>query len=218
MAEDAIKCPECGKAVAGAEIILDAQRQKKKKQRNIIITIVVCIVLIVGIAVLCSIKKSNKTGADSYIQVIDMNISAMLENNPSKYLKSYPDFMRDTIEETLGMLADDNFDEYIDLLHDEIVSVYGSDAVASYDTYSKEHLSDEDAQEYLESIFELIDDYDIEDFPIEDAYQLTLEVVINGSVGTQTFYPTIAVMEFDGSWYLLNIINPINSSVDDQQG
>jgi len=215
MADDAIKCPECEKMVAGAEILIDKQRQKKKRTKVIIISIIVCIVLAIGIGILTSISKKQKTGGNTYLDAIDMNISAMFENNPNKYLKAYPDFMRSDVEETLGFLAENGFEEYIELLNDELIKVYGSDASVAYEITSKQHWEDDVAQEYLESLFEYVTDYNIEDFPIQDAYELTLEITITGSVGTQTMTTSVAVMQFDDSWYLMNIINLIGQQVDD---
>jgi predicted nucleic acid-binding Zn ribbon protein len=218
MGDEAIKCPECGKSVPNAEILLDKQRRHKKKVATIWVTILVCILFIVGVAIANSIYQKNKTGADSYIDVLDMNLAAMIEDDPDKYLKTYPDFMRGMLEETLGSMADDDFSQYMYLLNDEIINVYGSDAAVSYSIMETNEPDDEEAQEYLDSVFEYITDYDVEDFPIQGAYELNLEIIINGSVGNQTFYTTVSVMKFDGAWYLLNIINPINQSVDDQQG
>jgi predicted nucleic acid-binding Zn ribbon protein len=218
MGADAITCPECGKKVPNAEIILDEQRQRKKKKTAIVATVVVCLVVVVGVAVLSVVREKNKTGGSTYIEAIDMNVAAMVENDPKKFLNSYPEFMRDTLEDDFGYLADGDFEAYIEALSDEIVKVYGSDAAVSYDVLSKQHLEDEESQEYLEDLFQYIPDYSVEDYPVEDAYQLTVEFTFNGSVGTSTFNTSIAAMEFDGSWYILNIINPINTSVDDQQG
>lgn len=216
MDENAINCPECGKAVPNAEILLDKQRRHKKKVFSIVVGVIVCILLIVAVAIANSIYKKNKTGADSYIDAIDMNLAAMFNNDPSSYLKSYPDFMRDMIEETLGSMTDDNFSEYIYELNDDIIKTYGSDAVISYSVIDSEQMESEDSEEYLSDIFDYITDYSIDDFQVQDAYQLSLELVVNGSVGTQTFYRTIAVMKFNNSWYLMNIINPINQQTDSE--
>lgn len=218
MDEKAVKCPECGKSVPNAEILLDNQRRQKKKVFTIVVGVIVCIALVVAVAIANSIYKKNKTGADSYIDAIDMNLAAMFNNDASSYLKSYPDFMRDMIEETLGSMTDDNFTEYIYELNDDIISTYGSDAAISYSVIETEQMDSDTTDDYLSEIFDYVTDYSIDDFPVQDAYQLSLEIVINGSVGTQTFYRTVAVMEFNNSWYLMNIINPINQQVDDQQG
>lgn len=218
MDDDAVKCPECEKAVPGAEILLDKQRQQKKKKNTIILVVLICIVLIVGIIVVSAISNKNKSGSKSYVDAIDMNISAMIDNNPTKFLKSYPEFMQGIIEETLGSLAENGFNEYIDLLNDEIIKSYGSNAVASYNIVDKQHLDEDSINEYLTSIFEYIDGYEMEDYPAQDAYQLSLEITFNGSIGTQTLNITVAVMQFDGSWYIMNIINPINTEVDSVTG
>lgn len=216
MDENAIKCPQCEKNVPNAEILLDKQRQKHKKKLLIISTVIICIVLITGIIVLSAISKKNKTGGNSYVDVIDMNIASMINNDSKQFLNSYPEFMRAAIEENLGYLTNGDFNTYIDSLNDEIIKVYGSNVSASYEVLSKQHLDDDTSQQYLESIFEYTTDYNIDDFPVEDAYQLNISFTFNGSVGTQTFNTTIATMQFDGSWYLLNIINPINTETDSQ--
>lgn len=43
MDDNAIKCPECEKAVAGAEILIDKQRQKAKKKTIVIIVLIISI-------------------------------------------------------------------------------------------------------------------------------------------------------------------------------
>lgn len=216
MDENAIKCPQCEKSVPNAEILLDKLQQKRKKKIIIISTIIICIVLIIGIMVISIINKNNKTGGNSYVDTIDMNIASMINNDSKQFLNSYPEFMRNAIQENLGYLTNGDFNTYIYSLSDEIVKVYGSDVSVSYEVISKQHLDDETSQEYLESIFEYITDYSINDFPVEDAYQLNISFTFNGSVGTQTFNTTVATMQFDGSWYLLNIINPINTETDSQ--
>ncbi|MCC8068617.1 MAG: hypothetical protein LIO71_02500 [Ruminococcus sp.] len=221
MDDNAIKCPECEKMVANAEIILDKQRQHIKKRNTILLVVLICIIFVVGMVIAYIVSNKDKSGAKSYVDAIDMNIASMIDNNPTNFLKSYPIFMRDFLSETLGLMTNDNFDEYIDSLSDEIVKAYGSDAVASYEIKDKQHLDDETIDEYLTSIFEYIseysEEYQMEDYPVEDAYQLGLEITFNGSIGTQTMNTTVAVMKFDGSWYIMNIINPINNAVDDLQ-
>ena len=217
MDDNAIKCPECEKAVAGAEILIDKQRQKAKKKTIVIIVLIIYIVLVVGLAVVAMVTSKNKSGAKSYVDAIDMNISAMIDDDPNKFLKSYPEFMQGVIKDTLGSLTETGFDEYMELLSDEIVKSYGSDVSVSYNILDKQHLDDEAINDYLTSIFDYIDDYNMEDYPAQDAYQLGLEITFNGSVGNQKLNTMVAVMEFDGSWYIMNIINPINTSVDTQQ-
>ena len=217
MDDNAIKCPECEKAVAGAEILINKQRQKAKKKTTIILVVIICIVLAVGLVVISIVTSKNKSGAKSYVDAIDMNISAMIDDDPNKFLKSYPEFMQGVIKDTLGSLTETGFDEYMELLSDEIVKSYGSDVSVSYNILDKQHLDDDAINEYLTSIFDYIDDYSMEDYPAQDAYQLGLEITFNGSVGNQKLNTMVAVMEFDGSWYIMNIINPINTSVDTQQ-
>lgn len=217
MDDNAIKCPECEKAVAGAEILINKQRQKAKKKTTIILVVIICIVLVVGLVVVSVVTSKNKSGAKSYVDAIDMNISAMIDDDPNKFLKSYPEFMQGVIEDTLGSLTETGFDEYMELLSDEIVKSYGSDVSVSYNILDKQHLDDDAINDYLTSIFDYIDDYNMEDYPAQDAYQLGLEITFNGSVGNQKLNTMVAVMEFDGSWYIMNIINPINTSVDTQQ-
>lgn len=217
MDDNAIKCPECEKAVAGAEILINKQRQKAKKKTTIILVVIICIVLVVGLVVVSIVTSKNKSGAKSYVDAIDMNISAMIDDDPNKFLKSYPEFMQGVIKDTLGSLTETGFDEYMELLSDEIVKSYGSDVSVSYNILDKQHLDDDAINDYLTSIFDYIDDYNMEDYPAQDAYQLGLEITFNGSVGNQKLNTMVAVMEFDGSWYIMNIINPINTSVDTQQ-
>ena len=217
MDDNAIKCPECEKAVAGAEILINKQRQKAKKKTTIILVVIICIVLVVGLVVVSVVTSKNKSGAKSYVDAIDMNISAMIDDDPNKFLKSYPEFMQGVIEDTLGSLTETGFDEYMELLSDEIVKSYGSDVSVSYNILDKQHLDDDAINDYLTSIFDYIDDYNMEDYPAQDAYQLGLEITFNGSIGNQKLNTMVAVMEFDGSWYIMNIINPINTSVDTQQ-
>ena len=217
MDDNAIKCPECEKTVAGAEILINKQRQKAKKKTTIILVVIICIVLVVGLVVVSVVTSKNKSGAKSYVDAIDMNISAMIDDDPNKFLKSYPEFMQGVIEDTLGSLTETGFDEYMELLSDEIVKSYGSDVSVSYNILDKQHLDDDAINDYLTSIFDYIDDYNMEDYPAQDAYQLGLEITFNGSVGNQKLNTMVAVMEFDGSWYIMNIINPINTSVDTQQ-
>lgn len=217
MDDNAIKCPECEKAVAGAEILINKQRQKAKKKTTIILVVIVCIVLAVGLVVVSIVTSKNKSGANSYVDAIDMNISAMIDDDPNKFLKSYPEFMQGVIEDTLGSLTETGFDEYMELLSDEIVKSYGSDVSVSYNILDKQHLDEDAIDDYLTSIFDYIEDYNMEDYPAQDAYQLGLEITLNGSIGNQTLNTMVAVMKFDGSWYIMNIINPINTSVDTQQ-
>lgn len=217
MDDNAIKCPECEKAVAGAEILIDKQRQKAKKKTIVIIVLIIYIVLIIGLAVIAMGTSKNKSGAKSYVDAIDMNISAMIDDDPNKFLKSYPEFMQGVIKDTLGSLTETGFDEYMELLSDEIVKSYGSDVSVSYNILDKQHLDDDAINDYLTSIFDYIDDYNMEDYSAQDAYQLGLEITFSGSIGNQKLNTMVAVMEFDGSWYIMNIINPINTSVDTQQ-
>ena len=217
MDDNAIKCPECEKAVAGAEILINKQRQKAKKRTTIILVVIVCIVLAVSLVVVSIVTSKNKSGANSYVDAIDMNISAMIDDDPNKFLKSYPEFMQGVIEDTLGSLTETGFDEYMELLSDEIVKSYGSDVSVSYNILDKQHLDEDAIDDYLTSIFDYIEDYNMEDYPAQDAYQLGLEITLNGSIGNQTLNTMVAVMKFDGSWYIMNIINPINTSVDTQQ-
>ncbi len=217
MDDNAIKCPECEKAVAGAEILINKQRQKAKKKTIVIIVLIIYIVLIIGLAVIAMGTSKNKSGAKSYVDAIDMNISAMIDDDPNKFLKSYPEFMQGVIKDTLGSLTETGFDEYMELLSDEIVKSYGSDVSVSYNILDKQHLDDDAINDYLTSIFDYIDDYNMEDYPAQDAYQLGLEITFSGSIGNQKLNTMVAVMEFDGSWYIMNIINPINTSVDTQQ-
>ena len=178
MDDNAIKCPECEKAVAGAEILINKQRQKAKKKTTIILVVIICIVLVVGLVVVSIVTSKNKLGAKSYVDAIDMNISAMIDDDPNKFLKSYPEFMQSVIKDTLGSLTETGFDEYMELLSDEIVKSYGSDVSVSYNILDKQHLDDDAINDYLTSIFDYIDDYNMEDYPAQDAYQLGLLLVV----------------------------------------
>lgn len=219
MDDNAIKCPECEKLVPNAEIILDKQKQAKKKRNNIILISVISVILIVIVLVISNIQKNNSTGANSYIDAIDMNLSSMVNNEPKKYLNSYPEFIRDELEQTLGLLSDGNFEEYFDSMHDEIYKIYGSNISVSYEMLTKTHMSQDDIDQYvddLKSYFQ-VEDSSV-DYNIQDAYQLGISITINGTTGNQTLNKSIAVMKIDGSWYVMNIINIAMVQVDNQQG
>lgn len=219
MDDNAIKCPECEKLVPNAEIILDKQKQAKKKRNNIILISVISVILIVIVLVISNIQKNNSTGANSYIDAIDMNLSSMVNNEPKKYLNSYPEFIRDELEQTLGLLSDGNFEEYFDSMHDEIYKIYGSNISVSYEMLTKTHMSQDDIDQYvddLKSYFQ-VENSDV-DYNIQDAYQLGISITINGTTGNQTLNKSIAVMKIDGSWYVMNIINIAMVQVDNQQG
>lgn len=219
MDDNAIKCPECEKLVPNAEIILDKQKQAKKKRNNIILISVISVILIVIVLVISNIQKNNSTGANSYIDAIDMNLSSMVNNEPKKYLNSYPEFIRDELEQTLGLLSDGNFEEYFNSMHDEIYKIYGSNISVSYEMLTKTHMSQDDIDQYvddLKSYFQ-VEDSSV-DYNIQDAYQLGISITINGTTGNQTLNKSIAVMKIDGSWYVMNIINIAMVQVDNQQG
>jgi hypothetical protein len=218
MSDDAIKCPECEKAVPNAEIILDTQRRKKKKKVTIAIVAVVCVVLIVVIALVSKHVENNKTGSSTYVEAIDMNLSSMVDDLPQKYLNSYPEFIRGEIEETLGMLAENGFEEYFDLMHDEIVNIYGSNIAVSYEVITKTHMEQEEIDEYVADLNDYFGNDDDTDYGIEDAYQLGVSITINGTAGNQTLNQNVAVMQVDGAWYMTNIVNIATTQVDDQQG
>lgn len=219
MDDNAIKCPECEKMVPNAEIILDKQKQIKKKRRNIILIVVSCIVIIVAIIIVSKVTEKNKTGANTYLEALDMNLSSMVDNQPKKYLSSYPEFIRSELEETLGMLADGNFEEYFDLMHDEITKIYGSNISVSYEVVTKTHMEQDAIDEYVNQLNEYFQNDDDDDvYNIQDAYQLGVSITINGTTGKQTLNQNVAVMQIDGYWYLMNIINIASVQVDNQQG
>lgn len=218
MGDDAIKCPECGKSVPNAEIILDNQRRKKKKKRNIILIVVICIVLIVAIAIVSKVASNNKTGADTYIKALDMNLASMVDNQPQKYLNSYPEFIRDELEETLGMLADNGFTEYFDLMHEEITKIYGTNIAVSYEVVTRTHMEQESIDEYVSDLNSYFGNDDSVDYDIQDAYQLGVSITINGTNGKQTLNQNVAVMKIDGYWYMMDIINIASTQVDTLQG
>ena len=219
MDDNAIKCPECEKLVPNAEIILDKQKQAKKKKNNIILISIISVILIIIVLVISNIQKNNSTGASSYIDAVDMNLSSMVNNEPQKYLNSYPEFIRDELEQTLGLLSDGNFEEYFNSMHDEIYKIYGSNISISYEMLTKTHMSQDDIDQYID---DLNNYFQVEnsslDYNVQDAYQLGISITINGTTGNQTLNKSIAVMKIDGSWYVMNIINIAMVQVDSQQG
>ena len=219
MDDNAIKCPECEKLVPNAEIILDKQKQAKKKKTNIILISVISVILIIIVLVISNIQKNDSTGASSYIDAVDMNLSSMVNNEPQKYLNSYPEFIRDELEQTLGLLSDGNFEEYFNSMHDEIYKIYGSNISISYEMLTKTHMSQDDIDQYIDDLnsYFQVENSNV-DYNVQDAYQLGISITINGTTGNQTLNKSIAVMKIDGSWYVMNIINIAMVQVDSQQG
>ncbi|MGN1411426.1 MAG: hypothetical protein ACI4WH_02805 [Oscillospiraceae bacterium] len=219
MDDNAIKCPECEKLVPNAEIILDKQRQAKKKRNTIILVVLVCLVLIVAIAIISEVVSKKKTGYANYVSAIDANLSSMVDNQPEKYLNTYPKFIRSEIEETLGYLAENGFNEYFDLMHDEITKIYGSNIAISYEVVTKTHMEQDSIDEYVSNLNDYFnnDDENI-DYNIQDAYQLGVSITINGTTGNQTLNKNIAVMQIDNAWYIMNLINIAETQVDTLKG
>lgn len=218
MDDNSIKCPECEKLVPNAQIILDKQKQEKKKKRSIILVVVVSLMVIIAIAIILKVTDKNKVGCTNYVDVIDMNLSSMIDNQPQKYLNSYPEFIRGELEETLGMLAENGFEEYFDLMHEEITKIYGTNIVVSYEVMSKIHMEQEAIDEYVSDLNGYFNNVDGVNYNIQDAYQLGLTITINGTNGKQTLNQNVAVMQVDDYWYIMNIINIATTQVDDQQG
>lgn len=219
MDDNAIKCPECEKLVPNAEIILDKQKQAKKKKNIIILVVVICLVLIVSIAIISKVVEKNKTGYSNFVDAIDTNLSSMVDNQPQKFLNTYPEFIRSEIEQTLGFLAENGFNEYFDLMHDEITKIYGTNIAVSYEVVNKTHMEQEAIDEYISNLNEYfsVSNENI-DYNIQDAYQLGVSITINGTNGKQTLNKNIAVMQIDDAWYIMNLINIAETQVDNQQG
>lgn len=219
MDDNAIKCPECEKLVPNAEIILDKQKQAKKKKNIIILVVVICLVLIVSIAIISKVVEKNKTGYSNFVDAIDTNLSSMVDNQPQKFLNTYPEFIRSEIEQTLGFLAENGFNEYFDLMHDEITKIYGTNIAVSYEVVNKTHMEQEAIDKYISNLNEYfsVSNENI-DYNIQDAYQLGVSITINGTNGKQTLNKNIAVMQIDNAWYIMNLINIAETQVDNQQG
>lgn len=216
MSDSAIICPECDKPVAGAEILLAKQKSDKKRRLVISIVAIACIVLIVLVVVVVNVSKKNSQGSKTYVEAIDLNLASMVDDKPDEYLKSYPEFLRGYMQETLGYLTENGFEEYLELMSNELIRVYGSDVSISYEMLSKTHMEQDDIDEYMSKIFEYLPEYTEDDYNIQDAYQITLNITANGSVSKQDMTTSVMVVQVDGYWYTMNYINLISQGTDSQ--
>ena len=147
---------------------------------------IVAAVIVVVIAFIALLGGGYKKPLDNYF-------SGIQKTNEKTYLKAYPEFAKDDLE--------DKYDkEYLEDMKENFEKEYGDKLKISYKVLDKTKLDKDDLKSAKESLEKKYDD---EKIKITDGYEVAVKITIKGSDDKEVTYTSFKVYKVNGKWCML---------------
>ena len=175
----------------------DAGYHAGKKLSNKTIGIIA--VAVVGVLVLfLLVKFVSLFTAPAYEKPVMNYFNALEEEEFDKVLDAFPDYIADYTEDAYNNLMGMDYEDSIKTRVESKEDYFGNDLKWSYKVTDKEKLDKDDIEDIVNNIE---DTYD-EEADIETAYELELDVTLEGSDEEDTEEITMTVIKADSKWYI----------------
>ena len=144
-------------------------------------------------------QESYETAIDRYIEY---TVGTISKSNFKKLLPTVVwDYFEDEGEDFETIYADAA--EELEWMWEDYADTYGDDFKASYKITDKSKTADDEYEEFIETVCEECD-MDPDDFG--KCYTIEAELTISGSEDEDTDAGEIHVFEYDGKWYVAELL------------
>lgn len=120
--------------------------------------------------------------------------SGIEKTKAETYLKAYPEFMREDMEDTYD---DERLESMLEIFEEE----YGDKIKISYKILDKEKINKEDLEDVKD---DLEDEYDDEDIKVTDGYTVAVKITVKGSDDKEASYSSFEVYKINGKWCMID--------------
>ena len=172
MSEDTKKDVEFGKEPTG-----------DNKKKIAIIGGIVAAVVVVLFIIVSLIGGAYKSPIKNYF-------NGLQKCNSKTYLKAFPEFMRESLEDKYD-------DEYLEEKKENLEDTYGDKIKYSYKIIDKTKLTKDEIKDSKKALEKLYED---EKIKLTAGYQVCVKVTIKGSEKKGTSYDTFYVYKINGKW------------------
>lgn len=188
-------CPNCGAAVEGTAAKKDVKNanantekvEKNNKKTIAIVGGIIVAAIIVLVVIFSIIGGAYKTPIKNYFNGVQ-------KSNAKTYLKAYPEFMREDLEDTYD-------EEFFEKRMESLEKSYGDKVKISYKVVDKIKMTKDELKESKE---DLEKDYDDEKIKITDGYKVCVKLTIKGSDEKETNFMTLDVLKINGKWCIVD--------------
>lgn len=191
-------CPNCGAAVEEKATKKDVKKEtvkaseankpeKDNKKTMALVGGIAAAVIVVLIVIFSIVGGAYKTPIKNYF-------NGMEKQNAKTYIKAFPSFMKEDLE-----------DEYDDDAMEKMMSYYekkyGDHIKISYKVLDKTKLDKDELKDVKE---DLEDKYDDEKIKVTDGYEVCIKATIKGSDEKDIDYTSMKVYKINGKWCIVN--------------
>lgn len=188
-------CANCGAAVEGTAAKKDVKSAKvntEKVEKNNVKTIAIVGGIIVAAIIVIVVIFSLISGA--YKTPIKNYFNGVQKTNAKTYLKAYPEFMREDLE--------DKYDEdFLEKRIESLEKTYGDNVKLSYKVVDKIKMTKDELDEYKD---DLKKDYDDEKIKVSAGYKVCIKLTVKGSDEKETNFMTLEVLKVNGKWSIID--------------
>ncbi len=150
---------------------------------------------------------SGSNSSSDYEDAIELMMKVYECDISKSELKSmFPDVLWDYFEEEEGMTLDDCYDMISEGLEDERADLeeeFGEDFKIEYKILSQTDVDEDEFEEFKEYMEEY---YGMDTDSFGACYEVEIKGTISGENDEETSEMTYHVVEFDGSWYIAEIL------------
>lgn len=190
------QCPNCGAAVtektAKKEVKQTVNNTTKAtpsgdKKTFAIIGIAAAAVILVVLLLAIALGGGYKKPLKSYFNGIQ-------KTNATTYLKAYPSFMKDDIEDYYDK---DRLEKMMDSMEDE----YGDKIKITYKVVDKIKMDKDELEDVKD---DLEDDYEDEKIKVTAGYTVCVKITVKGSDDSETRFTTFDIYKINGKWCMID--------------
>jgi len=156
------------------------------KKKIAIIGGIIAVAIVVVILFIALLGGGYKKPLDNYF-------SGIQKTNEKTYLKAYPEFAKDDLE--------DKYDkEYLEDVKENFEKEYGDKLKISYKVLDKTKLDKDDLKSAKESLEKKYDD---EKIKVTEGYEAAVKITIKGSDEKDVTYTSFKLYKVNGKWCML---------------
>ncbi|MBP3707918.1 MAG: zinc ribbon domain-containing protein [Clostridia bacterium] len=188
-------CPNCGAAVEGKAAkkdVKNANANTEKVEKSNVKTIAIVGGIIVAAIIVIVVIFSLIGGA--YKTPIKNYFNGVQKTNAKTYLKAYPEFMRENLEDTYD-------EEFLEKRKESLEKTYGDNVKLSYKVVDKIKMTKDELDKVKD---ELKEDYDDEKIKISSGYKVCVKLTVKGSDEKETNFMTLDVLKINGKWSVID--------------
>ena len=188
-------CPNCGAAVEGTAAkkdVKNANANTEKVEKNNVKTIAIVGGIAVVVIIVLIVIFSLFSGA--YKSPIKNYFAGVQKTNTKTYLKAYPEFMRDDLEDTYS-------EEFLEKRMESLEKKYGDKVKLPYKVVDKIRMTEDELKDIKDDLDEKYDD---EKIKITSGYKVCVKLKVKGSDEEETNFMPLEVLKINGKWCMID--------------